>query len=653
MNNKKKNEEEIEIIEVSEEKLREIDKPTGRQLTGVMWYLVSIIALSASVYHLFIMFAYPIDPFLFRAVHLGFIMVLGFLLTPAAKNSPLDRFTILDVILALLSIGIVVYIFNQFSGLVFRQGAMPTTTDVYIGTLAIILLIELSRRMLGWTMPILALAFYAYSLFGQALPGFLGHPGYSYARVVSNALGTSGIYTIPLGVSATYVFLFILFGAFLQVSGAGITIIDGAKAIAGGTRGGPAKTAVFASALMGTISGASIANVAVTGTFTIPLMRKTGYDKTFASAVEAVASTGGQVTPPVMGAAVFILAEILGRPYSEIMIAGIIPAFLYYVGVFSMVDFEAVKKNLSGLPKRLLPNIKKVISERGHLLLPLLVLIFFLVVLKVSPIRAAIMAILSTVIVSFFRRNTWMTPNKIIESLVLGPQKLLTVATTCGVAGLIIGVVLQTGLGHRFSTMMIRMTGGNILAALIMAMIVALILGMGVPPVAAYAIAGTMVAPALIRLGVHPLSAHMFVFFFCAIAPITPPVAFAAYAAAAIGEADMWKVGMQAFKIGAAAYLVPYLFVYSPTLLLEGQPIRIILSVITAIIGVVFLAGAIQGWFIKFLSYPLRLLLLIASLSMVIPNIRFALPGIIAFGIFIILVKKNIGAREKLSTKTN
>jgi len=646
--------EDLDSIEITEEKLLELDRATtGRQFTGIMKHVISLICITASVYHLYIMFAYPIDPFLFRAVHLGFVMVLGFLLTPATKNSPSNRFTILDFILALASIGLVIYIYTEFSGLVFRQGAMPTRMDVYVATTAIILLIELSRRMLGWTMPILALTFYAYSLFGQNLPGFLGHPGYSFARIVSNAFGTSGIYSIPLGVSATYVFLFVLFGAFLQISGAGLTIIDGAKSFAGGARGGPAKTAIFASALMGTISGNSIANVTVTGTFTIPLMKKTGYDKTFACAVEAVASTGGQVTPPVMGAGVFILAEILGRPYSEIIIAGIIPAILYYVGVYCMVDFEAVKNNLVGLPKKLLPNPKEVLAKRGHLLIPLLVLIYYLIVVRVSPIRAAVFAIISIIIVSYLRKNTWMTPKKIFDSLVEGPQKMLTVAATCGVSGLIIGVVLQTGLGHRFSTMMIRMSGGNILLALIMAMIVAIILGMGIPPVAAYAVAGTMVAPALIRLGVTPLSAHMFVFFFCAIAPITPPVAFAAYAAAAIGDADMWKVGIKAFKIGAAAYLVPYLFVYSPMLLLEGpQTIRIIISVITAVIGVVFLAGAIQGWFIKFLSYPLRLLLLASSLSMVIPNIKYTGPGIIFFIIFIILVQKNIGVKKSLAANT-
>lgn len=641
------------LVDVTEEKLIELDRPTGRQFTGIIKQIISIICIAASLYHFYIMFAYPIDPFLFRATHLGFVMVLGFLLTPATNNSPNDRFTILDLVCALASIGLVVYIYKEFNGLVFRQGALPTRMDVYVATVAIILLIELSRRMLGWTMPILALSFYAYAFFGQHLPGFLGHPGYSFARIVSNAFGTSGIYSIPLGVSATYVFLFVLFGAFLQFSGAGVTIIDGAKALTGGARGGPAKTAVFASALFGTISGNSVANVTVTGTFTIPLMKKTGYDKTFACAVEAVASTGGQVTPPVLGAAVFILAEILGRPYSEIVISSIIPAVLFYTGVYCMVDFEAAKKNLVGLPKNLLPKPKEVLIERGHLLLPLVVLIYYLIIVRVSPIRAAVYAIISIIIFSFLRKNTWMTPKKIIDSLVEGPQKMLTVAATCGVSGLIIGVVLQTGLGHRFSTMMIRMSGGNIFVALIMAMVVAIILGMGIPPVAAYAVAGSMVAPALIRIGVAPLSAHMFVFFFCAMAPITPPVAFAAYAAAAIGDADMWKVGLKAFQLGAAAYLTPFLFVYSPTLLLEGQfSISLVINIITAIIGIVFLAGVVQGWFIKLLTHQLRLLLLISSLSMVVPNIRYTAPGIIFFIIFMILVNKDIGVKKSLAVNT-
>ena len=643
----------IAEVEVTQEKLLELDRPTGRQFTGIMKQIISLICIAASIYHLYIMFAYPIDPFLFRATHLGFVMVLGFLLTPATKNSPNDHFTILDLIFALASIGLVVYIFREFNGLVFRQGAMPTKMDVYIATVAIILLIELSRRMLGWTMPILALSFYIYALFGQHLPGFLGHPGYRFARVVSNAFGTSGIYSIPLGISSTYVFLFVLFGAFLHISGAGKTIIDGAKAFTGGARGGPAKTAVFSSALFGTISGNSVANVVVTGTFTIPLMRRTGYDKTFACAVEAVASTGGQVTPPVLGAAVFILAEILGIPYSKVVISSIIPAILFYTGIYFMVDFEAAKKNLVGLPKNLLPKPKEVLVERGHLLLPLAVLIYYLLIARVSPIRAAVYAIISIVVFSFLRKNTRMTLNKIIDSLVDGPQKMLTVAATCGVSGLIIGVVLQTGLGHRFSTMMIRMSGGNIFVALVMAMVVAIILGMGIPPVAAYAVAGSMVAPALIRIGVAPLPAHMFVFFFCAMAPITPPVAFAAYAAAAICDADMWKVGLKAFQLGLAAFLTPYLFVYSPTLLLDTPfSITLVINFITAIIGIVLLAGAVQGWFIKLLSSPLRLLLLISSLSLVIPDIKFVVPGIISFIAFMILVKKDIGIKKYLAVDT-
>ena len=516
--------------------------------------------------------------------------------------------------------------------------------DIVFGVILIVSIIELSRKNNGITLPIIALVFLLYALYGTNLPGLLGHPQYSFKRVISFLFGVQGIFSEPVGVSATFVFMFLLFGSLLNTSGGGEAIIDFAKSIAGGKRGGPAKVAILSSALFGSISGSAVANVVVTGTFTIPLMKKTGYDNHFAGAVEAVASTGGQITPPVLGAAAFLIAEVLGVPYSKIVLATIIPALLYYTCLFAVVDFEAAKKNLLGLSGDELPKVKQVFKKHGLLLFPIVVLLFFLVVVGLSPLKSALYSAASVIIFALANQNTRksVAPNKLLETVINAPKDLITVASTCAAAGIVVGTMSLTGLGHRFSILLVELSAGRLIPALLLTMVVAIILGMGVPPVAAYAIAGSAIGPALVNMGVPPLAAHLFIFYFCAVSVITPPVALAAYAAAAIAKDSMWKVGVTAFRLGITGFIIPYVFIYNQTLLMQVPQLRLLYRLL-AIIGVVCLAASIQGWFTRILKWPLRLLLTAVAFSLIIPGIKTDLIGAIGIVIFFVCLKLKVG----------
>jgi TRAP transporter 4TM/12TM fusion protein len=633
---------EPEVREVVTEtaRLRSLDKP--------YWLVARVLAIGMALWQLFVLTAYPMDPLKLRAIHLALVMAIGFLLMGATKKSPFKRFTILDAILALLSISIVFYIYSDFDNLVNRTGVVPTTGDIIFGSILIILVFEITRRSTGLVLPIISSAFLAYAFWGNNIPGMFRHSGYSFQRVVSFVFGTEGIYTIPIGVSATYVFLFIAFGSFLHASGAGQVFTDLAKAVAGGTRGGPAKVAIFASALFGSISGSAVANVVTTGSFTIPLMKNIGYRPHFAGAVEAVASTGGQMMPPVMGAGAFIMAEIVGVPYVQIIVAAAIPALLYYFALFWMIDFEAVNYNLKGIPRDQLPNFWDVTKSKGYLLIPLLVLLYFLIVLQVSPIRAALVSILSILIVSMLKKESRMGLTKILNALNNSSTGMIEVAATCACAGIVIGVMGLTGLGVKFVSGLITLSGGNLAMALLLTMIVSMLLGMGVPTTPAYAIVATTAAPALIKLGVPALAAHLFVFYFACISAITPPVALAAFAGAAVAGANMWKVGFTAVKIGIAGYIVPYMFVYGRALLMMGSWQEVVQATITACIGTVCLAGGFQGWLWKRLRLPQQAILLAAAFGLIDPQPMTDAFGAVAIATVLITAKLGYYKREKV-----
>lgn len=623
-----------------------------RTLSKKLNIVATILAVSMTLWQLYVLFVEPLDPFLLRTLHVSIVAILGFLYYKPSKKMKNQGVIIVDYILIFGTLAFIGYTLIEYKGIVIRSGVNPTQLDVVFGCILIIIIFELARRTTGWVLPIIGSIFILYTLFGANLPGLFGHPAYSFKRTVSFLYGVQGIFSEPVGVSATFVFMFILFGAILNVSGGGEAIIDFATAIAGGKRGGPAKVSILSSGLFGSISGAAVANVVVTGTFTIPLMIKTGYDKHFAAAVEAAASTGGQITPPVLGAAAFLMAEILGVSYTLIVKATIIPALLYYICLFAVVDFEAGKKNLRGLTKAELPTMKEVVKKHGLLLLPIVVLLFFLVYVGLSPLKSALYSGISVILFGLVNPNT--RPNvgikKIIEAFAKAPVDLITVASTCASAGIVVGTMSLTGIGHRFAVMLVELSGGNIVPALLLTMVVSIILGMGVPPVAAYAIAGSAIGPALINLGIAPLAAHLFIFYFCAISVITPPVALASYAAAALAKADMWKVGVTAFKMGIVGFVIPYMFVYNQVLLMDGTVMGIIFAFVTGAIGVICLAAFFQGWFVKGLKYLLRILVLATGIALIVPGNYTDVVGVLLLIIFLVLIKFRIGTKEEITT---
>lgn len=628
--------------EMMEDALEESE--STRKFSGWQKYLFMIIAVAGALYHLYILNFNPIDPWVFRSNHVVFGTVLSLMFYKGWKTKS-NTIPIVDWVLIAAAIFIGYYIAANLTTLVFRFGVTPTTMDVIVATVGILLVLEITRRTSGWMLPILAAIFIAYSFLGPYLPGILNHNGYTFDRFVTYIYGLDGVFGITTDVSSKYIILFIIFGAFLQMSGVGQYFIDVAFRLAGWMRGGPAKVAVFASALMGMINGTSAGNVVATGSLTIPLMKKTGYRSQFAAATEATASAGGQILPPIMGAGAFLMAEITGIAYSEIIIAAIIPAILYFVSVYFMVDFQALKDDLKGVPRRLLPETSRLIKQ-AYLFIPI-VLLIFLLVSGYSVIFAGTVGIVLCFVLSLFRKETRMGIFKVLEALELGMKNSLQLIAIIATAGIIVGVIALTGVGQRFSTMLLAIADNNMLIALIFAMLLSIILGMGMPTTAAYAVAASVVAPGLVRMGMEPLLAHMFVFYYAVISAITPPVALAAFAAAGITGTDPMKTAGEAFKIGLAAFIVPFMMFYSPELLLlSDDNFAIILAVITALVGVYFLSAAVQGWFFKKrAAWYTRILLLTIAVLLMLSGLA---TDAIALGLIVIafLIQKFVNKRE-------
>lgn len=580
------------------EAIRELDREARTaEYGGISAKLISFIAICFSLFQLYTGLFGVLDAQLQRAVHLAFGLVLVYLLYPIRPQHRL-RFAVhpVDAVLAILAAVPPLYLIVNYHELVLRAGNF-TSTDFGVGLLGVLLVIEAARRVVGMPMVTVVGIFLAYAFLGPYIPGILGHRGVSWEQLVSHLFYTTeGVFGIPLGVSSTFIFLFILFGAYLESTGLGHFFIDLANAVAGWARGGPAKVAVLSSGLMGTVSGSSVANVAGTGSFTIPMMRKLGYNREFAGAVEAAASTGGQLMPPIMGAAAFLMAEFVNVPYMEIVKAATIPALLYFLGIWLGIHFEARRKNLQGVPRDQLPKTLQIFRERGHLAIPL-VIIIYLLVSGYTPMRAALMGIFLTVAAAMLRRSTRLSPRQILQGLIDGARNMLSVLTACAAAGIIIGVVTLTGVGLKMASALLDLSGGNFLAVLFFTMLTSLLLGMGVPTTANYVITSTIAAPALIQLGVPILAAHMFVFYFGIIADVTPPVALAAYAGSAISGGNALKTGVQASKLAIAAFLIPYMFVASPVLLmLHADVLSVLLALATAVIGMVAISSSLIGY---------------------------------------------------------
>ncbi|MDY0091270.1 MAG: TRAP transporter permease [Candidatus Vecturithrix sp.] len=602
-----------------------------RQLSGWQARLVSVWLILMSLFHLYASSIGLLTTNIQRTMHLMFTMVPIFLLYPAWKRSPRHRFSSVDVLLAGASFVVNMYLVLYFDNIV-ERGAKVTELEYWFGILAILLVLEAGRRVLGKSLPLLAIFFLCYCFLGRYFPGSFAHRGFTLKRVVQHIyLVPEGIYGVALGVSATFVFLFILFGAFLNETGGAKFFNDLALGAAGTMPGGPAKVSIFASGLLGTINGSSIANTATTGAFTIPLMKKVGYKPHFAGAVEAAASTGGQIMPPVMGAAAFIMAEFLSVPYTTIIMAAIIPAILYYFCIFMSVHFVAKKEGLQGLSRDMLPNVKQVVIGRGHLVLPLLVIIFLLI-RKYTPVFAAFWGTISVIAVSYLRRETRMSFRKLLVALEFGARSALGVAIACAVVGFVIGTSSLTGLGLAISNNLVELAGGRLFLTLVYAMIGCLVLGMGLPTTANYIVTSTIIAPALGRLGVLPIAAHMFVFYFGIMADVTPPVCLAAFTGAGIAGANPTKTGLTATKLSIAAFILPYIFVYQPQLLLENVTFFSILPILfTAIIGILSVAGATMGFVSLPATLPERLALFVGGIMLLIPDFRTDILGLVIF----------------------
>ncbi len=621
------------VLKMGEGLKSSILRERGMQSRSVLKWMIGSLAVAISLFHLYTGAFGVFESMLQRSVHLLSLLALCFLTVPFSKRLPKRISDGIDIPLALLAIAIDAYMVLEHPRIVSREwyyGPM-TTLDIVFGTLTILLILEAARRLTGWALPAIATIFLGYALFGNYFPApFTIRRTDPLTLIDHMFLTPQAIFGIPTGVSATFVFLFILFGSFLEKTGGGRFFIDLSLSLVGRVIGGPAKVAVISSSLFGTISGSSVANVYGTGTFTIPLMKRFGYTPNFAGAVEAAASTGGQIMPPVMGAAAFVMAEFLGVSYAKIMIMAIIPALLYYLSVYSGVHNEAVKRGLRGLPKEDVPAFWPVLKRGYHFSIPPVVLVYLLVS-GYTAFRAAFVGTLVLIGVSILRRETRLDLKGLWGALEGGAKNAIMVATACAAAGIVVGVLDLTGLGIKFVSVVLFLSGNNFLLTLLFTMIACLVLGMGMPTTPAYIIAALVGAPVLVQLGANPFAAHMFVFYGALLSAITPPVALAAYAGAAIAEGEPMRTGWIACRLGFVKFIVPFLFVYNPVLLIIGPWYSVLEGFITASVGVLALSFALDGWLWGKLNIPARIIFASSGLFLMIPEWKTDLIGIALF----------------------
>ncbi len=599
-------------------------------------WLVVVIGVGISLFHLYTGAYGVVEAYMQRTIHLMSLMTLAFLLFPTKRSWSAKRNAAVDLPLVALCLFIEAYLLFSHDRIVGREWYYGpiTAMDIVLGIVMILLTLEAARRVVGPALPIIAVVFMLYCQFGRYLPYPFTIKSPPFLIFIDHMFLTpQAIFGVPTGVSATFVFLFILFGAFLEKTGGGKFIIDFSMALVGRATGGAAKVAVVASTLFGTVSGHSVANVYGTGTFTIPLMKRMGYKPEFAGAVEAAASAGGQLMPPIMGAAAFIMAEILGLPYLEVCKAALLPAVLYYVAVFVSTHVEALKMGLTGLTAEEVPRFKQTLKEGAHFFVPIALLIYLLV-LGYTPFRAAFFAIVALVAVAMFRKESRLGPAGFIDTLVQGARNSIVIAVSCGCAGIVVGVLDVTGLGIKFVTIVTELSFGIFSFSLVLVMLACLILGMGVPTAPAYIIAAMISAPTLVNFGVQPIVAHMFVFYSCLLSAITPPVALAAYAAASLSGGGVMATGVQASKLGFVKFLVPYMFVYNAAFLMIGSPLFVVWSFATGVIGTVAFVFALEGYFLNRLNLLERVVFAAAGLAALVPELKTDFIGLAVFAVF-------------------
>ncbi|MCD7974240.1 MAG: TRAP transporter permease [Phascolarctobacterium sp.] len=635
-----------EMQEKSDEIIEKLYKEaTTRAFSGTMRKMFFVLCLIVSLYHLYTATFGPPLTLVHRSIHVCMMLVLAFLMYPMSNKSSFTTPSIIDWILIILSFATPVYIMTNYLGVVERAGN-PSTTDMLMATLLVVLVLEASRRVSGWALPVLSIVFIIYGLFGRNMPGMFMHRGYDWIDLSNHFFAnTEGIYGTSVNVAASYIFLFILFGCIMGKSGMGQLFNDLALSIAGHTQGGPAKVSVFASGLIGSINGAAVANVVTTGAFTIPLMKKIGYTKEFAGAVESAASVGGQLLPPIMGAAAFIMAEMLGVKYSNIIVWAAIPALLYYIGVITQVQLRAFKDGLHGLPKEQLPSFKAVIKSRGHLLFPIFFLVYMLFFSGTTVVYSAVLTIVLTIIVAQLREGTRMSFNDIITAVADGAKQTVSVAIACACVGIIIGVCSKTGFGLTMANTIIAFGGTSVFFTMIFTMVTCMILGMGLPSIPAYIITAAIAVPALSKLGIFPAAAHMFSFYYAMFANLTPPVALASFAAAGLSGGDPMKTGWASVKLAIAGFIVPFMFVFSPQLMLINTTLADgVWTALSACLGVFLLAVAVEGYFMAPVGALVRIVVLTGALSLMYPDVVTDIIGVVTLALLYVVQRK----KEKL-----
>ncbi|WP_106498352.1 TRAP transporter permease [Lentibacillus sp. Marseille-P4043] len=620
------NENKDQQLSFTQGKRRQFDKPIA--------VIVSFIAIIWSAYQLYTVYFGPPDAIIHRSIHLTFALTLIFILVPpSVKVKSSKLFLVIDVMMALASLAVGVYIYSNADVLYTRVG-LPIVSDYIFGFIALLLVLEATRRVLGVALPIVAICLLIYALTGDHWPQAFAHPGNDLADITSYLfLSLDGIYGVALGVSATLLVVFILLAYFLMATGAGEFFMDISNSLIGWVRGGPAKMSVISSGFFGSITGSPTANVVSTGTITIPLMKRLGYKPHFSGAVEAAASTGGQFMPPIMGATAFIMADTLGIPYSDVVIAAIVPAILYYLALLIMVDLEASKNNLKGIPKKELPSLKKVVKKGWFQGLPLLLLLYLLLILDYSPALSAFYSIALLVIINLFNKKNRLTLKQFFKVLEQGATGTMEIAIACACAGIIIGSFSLTGLGPRLSSILLELSQGSMFLLLIFTMIASIIMGMALPTIVSYMVLSVLVAPTLIEMGVLPIAAHMFVLFFGVVSYVTPPIAFAAYAGAALAGSNVMKTGITSSRLAICSFILPFMFVYNPELLLQGAGLSLILALLSAVVGVIAISMAAQGYIFQQLQLWKRLLLLISGIFLVQSNIYTDLVSYFIFAV--------------------
>ena len=646
-----------EITEADKQELLEkFDKESKTRtfVSPAVAMAYKIFAILVTLYHLVFASGFWMPETLkHRSLHVSMILILAFAMYPATKKASRKIIAWYDYILIALSAAVPLYMWLDYFNIINRAGK-PNSMDVIIGTLLTLLVLEATRRVCGMALPILGVIFILYSLMGTKqglipvnIPGIFLHRGYTWQKLMSHFFAnTEGIYGSSVNVASTYIFLFIAFGEIMNKCGMGKFFNDIANALAGGSKGGPAKVAVVASGLLGMINGAAVAVVVTTGSFTIPLMKKTGYDNEFSGAIVAPGSVGGQLMPPVMGAAAFIMAETLGIKYSTLLVSAIIPAVIYYMGILLQIQMRAEKMGMQGTPKDQLPKVGEVMKEYGHLAIPLVFLIYMLFFSGKTVIMAAFYTILFTIVVAQLRPNTRMSRNDIIDTMVASAKSTVSVAIACACVGIIVGVCSITGFALNMASTIIQIGGQSLMFTLMFTMVTCMILGMGLPSIPSYIITSTIAAPALVTLGIPPIAAHMFCFYFAMFANLTPPVALAAFAAAGIAGGSPMKTGWASVKLALAGFILPYMFVYNTELLLLDTPIAKGIQVaITAAIGVFLISVAVEGFLFRKVNAVLRILCFAGAYLLIDSGLITDIIGI-AICVGIVLLQKTMAKKH-------